>query len=209
MNIINEEQHARPAWSSAHGTAETGHGSQSHAPTHRAAQTLVGLRDFTTFRSVHCQSDSPVKTLDRLAVERDGEEVRIHAEARSFLHHQVRSMVGCLALVGMGRWDEARVGEALAKRTAGAALIGAKRFVLVGGAVGRSSRCRRWLALAVCSCERCSCCKASAVLSQWSAGRSAAVKRHRWSREINYASHRLPHAHARCVCALVCWQPSG
>lgn len=87
---------------------------------HRAAQTLVGLHDFTTFRSVHCQSDSPVKTLDRLAVERDetpsGGEVRIHAEARSFLHHQVRSMVGCLALVGMGRWDEARVAEALAAR---------------------------------------------------------------------------------------------
>ena len=86
------------------------------AAMHRAAQALVGLHDFTTFRSVHCQSDSPVKTLDRLAVERDGEEVRIHAEARSFLHHQVRSMVGCLALVGMGRWDEARVGEALAAR---------------------------------------------------------------------------------------------
>ena len=87
---------------------------------HRAAQALVGLHDFTTFRSVHCQSDSPVKTLDRLAVERaetpSGEEVRIHAEARSFLHHQVRSMVGCLALVGMGRWDETRVGEALAAR---------------------------------------------------------------------------------------------
>ena len=78
------------------------------------------MHDFTTFRSVHCQSDSPVKTLDRLAVERDetpsGGEVRIHAEARSFLHHQVRSMVGCLALVGMGRWDQARVGEALAAR---------------------------------------------------------------------------------------------
>ena len=74
------------------------------------------MHDFTTFRSVHCQSDSPVKTLDRLAVERNGEEVCIHAEARSFLHHQVRSMVGCLALVGMGRWDEGRVGEALAAR---------------------------------------------------------------------------------------------
>ena len=86
------------------------------AAMHRAAQALVGLHDFTTFRSVHCQSDSPVKTLDRLAVERNGEEVCIHAEARSFLHHQVRSMVGCLALVGMGRWDEGRVGEALAAR---------------------------------------------------------------------------------------------
>ena len=88
-----------------------------HEAMHRAAQALVGLHDFTTFRSVHCQSDSPVKTLDRLDVERArtqwGEEVRIHAAARSFLHHQVRSMVGCLALVGMGRWREEQVAEAL------------------------------------------------------------------------------------------------
>ena len=83
---------------------------------HRAAQALVGLHDFTTFRSVHCQSDSPVKTLDRLDVERYGEEVHIHAAARSFLHHQVRSMVGCLALVGMGRWPEERLAAALAAR---------------------------------------------------------------------------------------------
>ncbi|GMM93217.1 tRNA pseudouridine(38-40) synthase TruA [Qipengyuania sp. MTN3-11] len=83
---------------------------------HRAAQALVGRHDFTTFRSVHCQSDSPVKTLDRLDVERVGEELRIHAEARSFLHHQVRSMVGCLALVGMGRWREERLAEALVAR---------------------------------------------------------------------------------------------
>lgn len=87
-----------------------------HEAMHRAAQSLVGLHDFTTFRSAHCQADSPVKTLDRLDVERDGEEVRIHAEARSFLHHQVRSMVGCLALVGMGRWREEQVAEALEAR---------------------------------------------------------------------------------------------
>lgn len=87
-----------------------------HEAMHRAAQALVGLHDFTTFRSVHCQSDSPVKTLDRLDVERDGEEVRVHAAARSFLHHQVRSMVGCLALVGMGRWSEDRVAQALHAR---------------------------------------------------------------------------------------------
>lgn len=87
-----------------------------HDAMHRAAQALVGLHDFTTFRSVHCQSDSPVKTLDRLAVERDGEDVRIHASARSFLHHQVRSMVGCLALVGMGRWPEGRIAKALEAR---------------------------------------------------------------------------------------------
>ncbi len=87
-----------------------------HEAMHRAAQALVGLHDFTTFRSVHCQSDSPVKTLDRLDVERVGEEVRIHAAARSFLHHQVRSMVGCLALVGMGRWREEQLAQALSAR---------------------------------------------------------------------------------------------
>ena len=74
---------------------------------------LVGRHDFTTFRSVNCQSDSPVKTLDRLTVERAGEEIHIRAEARSFLHHQVRSMVGCLALVGQGRWTPTDVKTAL------------------------------------------------------------------------------------------------
>ena len=83
---------------------------------HRAAQALVGRHDFTTFRSVHCQAQSPEKTLDLLSVERVGDEVHIRAAARSFLHHQVRSMVGCLALVGIGRWREEQVGEALAAR---------------------------------------------------------------------------------------------
>ncbi|HSJ78323.1 MAG TPA: tRNA pseudouridine(38-40) synthase TruA [Erythrobacter sp.] len=83
---------------------------------HRAAQGLVGQHDFTTFRSVICQAADPVKTLDLLDVERVGEEVHIHAAARSFLHHQVRSMVGCLKLVGTGRWDEARLAAALAAR---------------------------------------------------------------------------------------------
>jgi len=91
-----------------------------HEAMHRAAQALVGQHDFTTFRSVQCQAKDPVKTLDRLDVERtrtaSGEEVRIHAAARSFLHHQVRSMVGCLALVGMGRWREEQVAQALAAR---------------------------------------------------------------------------------------------
>lgn len=82
----------------------------------RAARALVGHHDFTTFRSVHCQSASPVKTLDLLEVERVGDEVHLRAAARSFLHHQVRSMVGCLALVGMGRWREEQVAEALAAR---------------------------------------------------------------------------------------------
>lgn len=83
---------------------------------HRAAQALVGRHDFTTFRSVHCQAKDPLKTLDRLSVRREGELVWIEAAARSFLHHQVRSMVGCLALVGMGRWSEGQVAEALAAR---------------------------------------------------------------------------------------------
>jgi len=83
---------------------------------HRAAQALVGNHDFTTFRSAHCQAQSPVKTLDRLDVRREGEHVLIEAAARSFLHHQVRSMVGCLALVGMGRWEETQVAEALEAR---------------------------------------------------------------------------------------------
>lgn len=80
----------------------------------RAAGLLVGKHDFTTFRSAHCQSDSPVKTLDRLDVIREGDRIAVHAEARSFLHHQVRSMVGCLALVGMGRWSIEDMGAALA-----------------------------------------------------------------------------------------------
>jgi tRNA pseudouridine38-40 synthase len=83
---------------------------------HRAAQALVGRHDFTTFRSVHCQAADPIKTLDRLDVERVGEEIHIHAAARSFLHHQVRSMVGCLKLVGAGVWPESRIAEALAAR---------------------------------------------------------------------------------------------
>ncbi len=83
---------------------------------HRAAQVLVGRHDFTTFRSVHCQAADPVKSLDLLDVERVGEEVHIHAAARSFLHHQVRSMVGCLKLVGTGTWDAARLAAALEAR---------------------------------------------------------------------------------------------
>ena len=86
------------------------------AAMHRAAQVLVGTHDFTTFRSAHCQSASPVKSLDRLEVRRDGDHVLIEAAARSFLHHQVRSMVGCLALVGMGRWPERQIAEVLAAR---------------------------------------------------------------------------------------------
>jgi tRNA pseudouridine38-40 synthase len=77
------------------------------------AAMLVGRHDFTTFRSVQCQSKSPVKTLDQLEIVRDGELIRIEAAARSFLHHQVRSMVGCLAMVGRGQWRPADIQTAL------------------------------------------------------------------------------------------------
>lgn len=80
---------------------------------HDAAQHLVGRHDFTTFRSIHCQADSPVRTLDHLDVMRDGDRIRVKASARSFLHHQVRSMVGCLSLVGRGKWTAADLKAAL------------------------------------------------------------------------------------------------
>lgn len=80
------------------------------------AARLVGRHDFTTFRSAHCQADSPLRTLDRLAVERDGDRIAIHAAARSFLHHQVRSMVGCLAMVGQGKRTPDDLADILAAR---------------------------------------------------------------------------------------------
>lgn len=86
------------------------------AAMHGAAQALVGRHDFTTFRSVHCQSESPVKTLERLDVVGCGDRISVHAAARSFLHHQVRSMVGCLKLVGEGRWSQDDLAAALAAR---------------------------------------------------------------------------------------------
>jgi tRNA pseudouridine38-40 synthase len=81
-----------------------------------AAGHLVGRHDFTTFRSAQCQSDSPMKTLDRLEVARVGEEIHVTAAARSFLHHQVRSMVGCLAMVGRGQWTPDDMRTALEAR---------------------------------------------------------------------------------------------
>jgi len=83
---------------------------------HDAAQQLVGRHDFTTFRAAECQARSPLKTLDRLDVGRDGDELRIMASARSFLHHQVRSMVGSLVHVGEGKWSAADLAAALAAR---------------------------------------------------------------------------------------------
>jgi tRNA pseudouridine38-40 synthase len=84
---------------------------------HEAAQLLVGHHDFTTFRSSDCQANSPLRTLDTFDVARDGDEIRIRASARSFLHHQVRSMVGTIALAGAGRWPVAEVGRALEARS--------------------------------------------------------------------------------------------
>ena len=89
---------------------------------HEAAQHLPGRHDFTSFRAASCQAESPWRTLDRLEVTRHGEIVSIEAEARSFLHHQVRNMAGTLKLVGEGRWSGERVAEALAacdRRAAG------------------------------------------------------------------------------------------
>ena len=83
---------------------------------HVAAQRLIGQHDFTTFRAAECQAKSPLKTLDRLDVVRDGEEIRVAASARSFLHHQVRSMVGSLAQVGEGKWTADDVSRALMAR---------------------------------------------------------------------------------------------
>jgi tRNA pseudouridine38-40 synthase len=77
------------------------------------AARLIGRHDFTTFRSAHCQADSPLRTLDRLDVTREGDRIAVRASARSFLHHQVRSMVGCLALVGQGKWTPDNMTEAL------------------------------------------------------------------------------------------------
>lgn len=87
------------------------------AAMHQAAQRLIGRHDFTTFRSAACQAKSAEKTLDRLAVERCGEEIRIAASARSFLHHQVRSMVGSLVCVGTRKWSVDDMAAALAARS--------------------------------------------------------------------------------------------
>jgi len=83
---------------------------------HRAAQSLLGRHDFTSFRAAACQAKSPLRTLDRLDVTRRGDLVEVEAEARSFLHHQVRNLVGTLKLVGLGQWTPDDVATALAAR---------------------------------------------------------------------------------------------
>ena len=102
-------------------TLEAGHAWRVPRPLetdimHEAAQRLVGKHDFTTFRSTECQAKSPVKTLDVLSVDRNGDEVAVSATARSFLHNQVRSMVGSLVAVGEGKWSTDDLGKALEAR---------------------------------------------------------------------------------------------
>lgn len=98
------------------------------------ARRLLGHHDFTTFRASECQAKSPMKTLDVLDVTRVGEEIRIVAEARSFLHHQVRNMVGTLKLVGEGKWSPDDMSRALAARdrTKGGPTAPAAGLVLTG-----------------------------------------------------------------------------
>lgn len=88
---------------------------------HEAGQRLVGRHDFTSFRSALCQANSPVRTLAQLSVVRCGDEIELWARARSFLHHQVRNMVGSLKLVGAGRWPVERIDAVLAARDRAAA----------------------------------------------------------------------------------------
>jgi len=83
---------------------------------HKAAQLLLGHHDFTSFRDTRCQAKSPEKTLEQLDIKRYGEEVRVFSSARSFLHHQVRNMVGSLKWVGEGRWQGGDLAAALAAR---------------------------------------------------------------------------------------------
>lgn len=84
------------------------------AAMHQAAQTLLGRHDFTSFRAAACQAKSPIRTLDRLDVSRDGDVITFDVAARSFLHHQVRNFVGTLRMVGDGRWPVTRIAEVLA-----------------------------------------------------------------------------------------------
>lgn len=97
---------------------------------HEAAQRLLGHHDFTSFRAVECQARSPMKTLDVLSVVRIGEEIRIEAAARSFLHRQVRNMAGTLKLVGEGKWEPAKMTEILQARERSAAGSTAPAFGL-------------------------------------------------------------------------------
>jgi tRNA pseudouridine38-40 synthase len=88
---------------------------------HEAARRLIGKHDFSSFRSALCQAKSPMKTLDHLAVFRQGDLILVEASARSFLHHQVRNMVGTLKLIGEGKWSIAHIVSVLDSRQRAAA----------------------------------------------------------------------------------------
>jgi len=92
------------------------HGEVDIETMREAAQHLIGHHDFTSFRASECQSASPVKSLDTITITQEGEHIAVDLSARSFLHHQVRNIVGTLALVGAGKWQPARVKEALEAR---------------------------------------------------------------------------------------------
>jgi tRNA pseudouridine38-40 synthase len=106
---------------------------------HEAAQVLTGNHDFSTFRDAQCQAKSPVKTLDDLAVRRDGDLVHVIARARSFLHRQVRSMVGSLTHVGEGKWTKDDLQAALQARDRQACGVIAPADGLYLAAVGYSA----------------------------------------------------------------------
>jgi len=107
----------RPPLALRRGRAWHAQGPLDAAAMHRAAQELLGEHDFTTFRAVKCQANSPIRTLDVLDVQRQGDgEVHVRARARSFLHNQVRSIVGSLHMVGLGKWTAQDLGDALAAR---------------------------------------------------------------------------------------------
>ncbi len=110
----------RPPLALRRGRAWHAHGPLDAAAMHAAAKHLLGKHDFTTFRAAKCQANSPIRTLDALDVERqpDG-EVHVRARARSFLHHQVRSIVGSLHMVGLGKWNPQDLADALAARDRG------------------------------------------------------------------------------------------
>jgi tRNA pseudouridine38-40 synthase len=112
------------------------------AAMHEAAQVLVGKHDFSTFRDSHCQADTPVKTLDAISISREGEEIAVRTTARSFLHRQVRSMVGSLVDVGRGRETVGWIADILkaADRTACGPVAPAEGLYLVS--VGYEPRAR-------------------------------------------------------------------
>jgi len=92
---------------------------------HDAAQVLVGEHDFTTFRHIHCQAESPIKTLDYIRVQKVEDEIHISAGARSFLHHQIRSITGSLKLVGTGKWTKTTLQDALEAKDRAALMLNA------------------------------------------------------------------------------------